>query len=98
MFMSNSCSNIYGEELDESMSYNNGKGIPKDLVEECADAMQKYLDSIKDTVPQYIEVIDGIEFLKPVEDPEWRDNYAVPLTRLQDWVDFVRNSNGFEVH
>ena len=98
MFMSEPCSDIYGEDLDESMSYNNGKGIPKDLVEECADAMQQTLDSIKETVPQYIEVVDGVELLKPVENPEWKDWYAVPLTRLQDWVDFVRHSNGFEVH
>ena len=98
MFMSQACRHIYGEELDESMSYNNGSGIPSDLVEKCANAMQESLDSIREDVPQYIEVVDGVEVLRPVEDSEWRDHYTVSLARLQDWVNFVRHSGGFEVH
>ena len=103
MFMSESCSHIYGEDIDAHMSYNDGMGIPEDLVEECADEMQKTFDSLKEDVPQYIEIVvtpegEEVEVLKPVEDPKWREAYSMPLWRLQEWIDFVRNSGGFAVH
>jgi len=102
MFMSESCADVYGEDIDNSMHFNDGAGIPGDLVEECADKMQAMLDNIEKEVPQYISTYtyeDGetLKVLKPVEDPKWKDAYMVPLNRLQSWVHFVRNSGGFKV-
>jgi hypothetical protein len=99
-FMGNACSHIYGEALDRSMSFNDGQGIPANQVEECADAMQKDLDSLKDNYPEFIETVDyedgTVELFVPFDD-EWKDHYKISLSRLQEWIDFVRNSGGFQV-
>ena len=101
-FMGNACSHIYGEELDTSMSFNDGRGIPASQVEECADVMQKELDSLKESYPDFIETVttdegETVDLFVPFQD-EWKDHYKIPLWRLQDWIHFVRNSGGFAVH
>ena len=103
-FMSSACSHVYGAAVDNSMSVNDGKGISPWDTEYCAELMQKSLDAIKTNKPELIEnvVKDGetIEVFVPYResDPEWADDYKVPLWRLQDWINFVKNSNGFQVH
>ena len=102
IFMSQACSHIYGEKIDSSMQFNDGAGIPEELIEECADAMQKSLDSLKEDYPEDIVTVDTedgpVDCYAPIHDDEWRDSYTVPLWRLKDWIKFVRNSGGFRVH
>lgn len=87
-FMSLACKDIYGNEIDNKMAYNEGAGIPEELVEDCADAMQDLFD--KD--------FKSLDIWSPYpKEDHYADSYLVPTARLQDWINFVRNSGGFEV-
>jgi len=91
-FMSMACSDLYGQELDVKMCYNDGEGIPSHLVEACADRMQDL----------YNEEFKDLETFNPfIDDPTCPANlipaYTIDVKRLQTWINFVRNSGGFEV-
>jgi len=91
-FMSMACSSIYGKDLDEKMSYNDGKGIPSELVEVCADRMQELYD----------KEFKDLESYNPFENdptcpPSLIPAYAIDPAWLKSWISFVRNSGGFQV-
>ena len=89
-FMSRACKHIYGKELDIKMAYNDGAGIPSDLTVQCADAMQVLYDSDFKSLTVWNPYPHDV-------DSDFKDAYVIPTSRLQDWIDFVRNSGGFEV-
>ena len=98
-FMGSTCAKLYGEDLDVKMSFNDGAGIPAEYCEQVADKMEdrlRTLDQYDDDV--HIEGEDQVLVLRNVKYEDKPDmSYGVSLEYLHVWVDFVRNSNGFEV-
>lgn len=91
-FMSMACQDVYGKELDTKMSYNDGNGIPSNLVETCAAKMQELYDKEFKDLESYNPFIDD-----PTCPPDLVPAYSLPTQRLQEWINFVKDSGGFEV-